>query len=65
MIFLGIGIIVLIGAVSINNSLNIIKRNTSNMELYAEQIYKKSKKFDKILNSLKQSFQISPETSVS
>ena len=65
MIFLGIGIIVLIGAVSINNSLNIIKRNTSNMELYAEQIYQKSKKFDKLLNNLKQSFQISPETSVS
>jgi hypothetical protein len=64
MIFLGIGIIVLIGAVSINNSLNIIKRNTSNMELYAEQIYQKSKKFDKLLNNLKQSFQISPETSV-
>ena len=65
MIFLGICIIVLIGAVSINNSLNIIKRNTSNMELYAEQIYQKSKKFDKLLNNLKQSFQISPETSVS
>jgi hypothetical protein len=64
MIFLGIGIIVLIGAVSINNSLNIIKRNTSNMELYAEQIYQKSKKLDKLINNLKQSFQISPETSV-
>ena len=35
------------------------------MELYAEQIYQKSKKFDKLLNNLKQSFQISPETSVS
>ena len=64
MIFIGIGIIVIISAVSINNSLVTIKRNTSNMELYAKQLYEKSKKFDKLFDTLKQSLQseLSSET---
>lgn len=57
MIFIGIGIVVIISAISINNTLNTIKRNTTNMELYAHQIFEKSKKIDKIICNLKQTLQ--------
>ena len=53
MIFLAI--IIIVGAVTINNSLNTIKRSTSSMELYAEQIFEKTKKLDNIINNLKRS----------
>ena len=53
MIFLAI--VVLVGALSINNSLNVIKRSTSSMELYAQQIFEKTKKIDIIINNLKRS----------
>ena len=53
MIFLAI--VVLVGALSINNSLNVIKKNTSSMELYAQQIFEKTKKIDIIINNLKRS----------
>jgi hypothetical protein len=53
MIFLAI--IIIVGAVTINNSLNTIKRSTSSMELYAEQIFEKTKKLDTIINNLKRS----------
>jgi hypothetical protein len=50
-----LALVVLIGAVTINNSLNVIKRNTSSMELYAQQIFEKTKKLDIIINNLKRS----------
>jgi len=53
MIFLAL--VVLVGAVTINNSLNVIKRNTTSMELYAHQIFEKTKKLDTIINNLKRS----------
>ena len=53
MIFLAI--IILVGALSINNSLNVIKKNTSSMELYTQQIFEKTKKIDTIINNLKRS----------
>ena len=53
MIFLAI--IIIVGAVTINNSLNTIKRSTSSMELYAQQIFEKTKKLDTIINNLKRS----------
>ena len=53
MIFLAI--VIFVGALSINNSLNVIKKNTSSMELYTQQIFEKTKKIDTIINNLKRS----------
>ena len=50
-----LALVIIIGAVTINNSLNTIKRSTSSMELYAEQIFEKTKKLDTIVNNLKRS----------
>jgi hypothetical protein len=45
--------VIFVSAFSITRSLNIIKKNTSNMEQYTKQIFDKTNQFDKIITNLK------------
>ena len=49
--------VLIIGVVTIKKSLDNIEKSTSSLEKYADDIYKKSKKFEIIIESIKNSLQ--------
>jgi len=49
--------VLVIGVVTIKRSLDSIVKSTSNLEKYADDIYKKSKKFETIIENIKNTLQ--------
>ena len=49
--------VLLIGVATIKKSLDNIEKNTANLERYANDIYKKAKKFELIVENIKAGIQ--------